>query len=493
MRGKVLGLVKSNFRVFVIVGVFALLGTLAIVFSRAATPAVDTEAENGVVQGNARKVTGSGAANASGGGMVQFTASSQTGLSYFVDCLSGSDANSGLTQAAAWKTIAKANTAQLNPGDTLRLKKGCIWAEALVAGWSGTSEKPILISDYGSGAAPHIRLSGAVASATAVKVTGSYQIIENILVSFTAPTATVQYNPTCMQPIASLYGVRFMVGSHLNTLRTSEIKDSMAGVSLAKGSYSNIVTGNHVHHNGIMQDSGGDLGAWGILVNGNNQEISWNDIHDNVAQCVHQDIGKYGSNSIELFEGDNNIIHHNYAHQDRVFSEIGSTKNGADIATGNTYAYNIFVSNMTDSRFIVTRGNGVKFGPVNDTYLTHNSVFLTGGGSLGVSCGACTDTILRADSNIFWAEDKALTASGSFSNQNNIYYSSDGTPNIAGITVAPQWKVNPQFVDAPGGNLRLKSTSPARDSGLLDNRFTLDYDHRIVPAGAAADIGAFEY
>src|SRR5689334_3513936 len=44
---------------------------------------------------------------------------------YYVDCTGGNDANSGTSESAAWKSLAKARAAVLLPGDRLLFRRGC--------------------------------------------------------------------------------------------------------------------------------------------------------------------------------------------------------------------------------------------------------------------------------------------------------------------------------------------------------------------------------
>lgn len=53
---------------------------------------------------------------------------SYTSIAYYVDQTLGNDANSG-TILSPWKTLAKAKTAVLSPGDALLLKCGETWRE----------------------------------------------------------------------------------------------------------------------------------------------------------------------------------------------------------------------------------------------------------------------------------------------------------------------------------------------------------------------------
>src|SRR5262249_266938 len=73
---------------------------------------------------------------------------------YYVDATSGNDTNDGLSQATAWKTVAKVNGSTFNPGDSILFKRGGIWNESLVPPSSGSSGNPITFDAYGTGEAP---------------------------------------------------------------------------------------------------------------------------------------------------------------------------------------------------------------------------------------------------------------------------------------------------------------------------------------------------
>jgi hypothetical protein len=53
---------------------------------------------------------------------------------YYVDAASGSDTNSGTSESAAWKTIAKVSGISFAPGDRILFKRGGIWREELQLG-----------------------------------------------------------------------------------------------------------------------------------------------------------------------------------------------------------------------------------------------------------------------------------------------------------------------------------------------------------------------
>ncbi len=94
---------------------------------------------------------------------------------YYV-AASGNNNNSGLTEAAAWQTIAKVNSyfSNIAPGDSILFKRGDTFFGSLIIGKSGTNALPIVIDAYGTGAKPVI--SGFINVPTWVSVgNGVYQ------------------------------------------------------------------------------------------------------------------------------------------------------------------------------------------------------------------------------------------------------------------------------------------------------------------------------
>jgi len=99
-----------------------------------------------------------------------------TAKNYYVSA-AGSNSNSGLTPAAAWQTISKVNTAfsGMAAGDSILFKRGDTFWGAIVAGRSGSSGKPIVISAYGTGAKPVI--TGFISASAWINVgAGIYQV-----------------------------------------------------------------------------------------------------------------------------------------------------------------------------------------------------------------------------------------------------------------------------------------------------------------------------
>src|SRR3989344_2919178 len=70
---------------------------------------------------------------------------------YFVDATLGDDdARDGLSEANAWKSVAKVNATAFLPGDSILFKCGETWREQLVVPNSGAAGNPITFGSYGN-------------------------------------------------------------------------------------------------------------------------------------------------------------------------------------------------------------------------------------------------------------------------------------------------------------------------------------------------------
>ncbi|HWR53114.1 MAG TPA: right-handed parallel beta-helix repeat-containing protein [Bryobacteraceae bacterium] len=96
--------------------------------------------------------------------VLALTAPVYGGLTYHVDCASGSDAAAGTAPASAWRTLAKASATTLAPGDSLLLKRGTVCSGALAPRGSGSEGQPIRLGAYGTGPLPVVNGGSAKAA-----------------------------------------------------------------------------------------------------------------------------------------------------------------------------------------------------------------------------------------------------------------------------------------------------------------------------------------
>ena len=79
---------------------------------------------------------------------------------YYIDSVKGNDKNDGKTQSQAFKTLEKANSVNLLPGDKMLFASGSSYDGRLKPLGEGTAEKPIYIGVYGEGKRPIINGRG---------------------------------------------------------------------------------------------------------------------------------------------------------------------------------------------------------------------------------------------------------------------------------------------------------------------------------------------
>jgi hypothetical protein len=250
--------------------------------------------------------------------------------SYYVDCIAGDDGNSGTAATAAWKSLGKAGKADLLPGERLLLKRGCVWAGPLYLSWNGTGSQPIVIDAYGSGYLPIIQNAQYN-----VVVRGTNMLIQNLY----ARGQPQSYDPNCQNQAKGWeIGFRFEPGAAYNTLRYSQATGLTHGVKVVAGAHHLTIVNNVFANNTLMyildgSNHNNDAGANGIVLEGDDNEIAYNQIFGHDA-CSF-DYGRDGS-AIEVYGGQRNKIHHNIAWNNNTFTELGTSR-----SADNTFAYNL--------------------------------------------------------------------------------------------------------------------------------------------------------
>jgi peptidoglycan/xylan/chitin deacetylase (PgdA/CDA1 family) len=197
------------------------------------------------------------------------------GVTYYVDATGGLDTNDGLSEGAAWKTIAKVATQALNAGDQVLFKRGETWAEQLTPGYSGSSGNPIIYGAYGSGQSPII-----AGGAFSIRITSqqylqfNYLILKNSIRVATANEITLNY---CI-----VYGSGTSNGgTYADATTNYRINNSVFASNYMAGIWGNgatttiylknsIVTGNGLNgYSGLKISSGATINYNHNLITGN--------------------------------------------------------------------------------------------------------------------------------------------------------------------------------------------------------------------------------
>ncbi|CAN5170519.1 hypothetical protein BH23CHL1_BH23CHL1_04660 [soil metagenome] len=387
----------------------------------------------------------------------------QAGATYHVDCANGNDKQKGTSPANAWKSLAPVKNANLSAGDALLFKRDCTWEGPLRAKWNGSAAAPIRIGAYGNGALPKF----AHGSSTNVLITGSFQIIEDLQTQHVVGDYK-RIEPDG-QPSDWKIGFNFQDGAHHNTIQRVRTSGHAVGVNFSDNAHHNRVLDSFIGNNfGIWSNA---TAATGVLLHGDSNEIAYNRFENNSAlKRPNQSV------SLEIFNNTRGNIHHNVSY-DRKFAEMGS---GNITSADNVIAYNTHWSNYQPegnakgSLFVVSRGPGCKFGPVKNTMLYNNTVYLSGKNSQGVSAG-CTKgaNVITMKNNIIVAREKGYYLGGGGAEEShNVFWAAGGAPIpnnfLQGQPMSGTSQIaNPQFVDPQGRDLRLKASSPATNAGAL--------------------------
>jgi hypothetical protein len=388
------------------------------------------------------------------------------GPKFFVDCASGNDNAAGTSSTSAWKTVRKANSANLKAGDGLLFKRGCRFEGPLNANWRGTSSAPVFIGAYGDGAAPMIRNG----SPAVVSISGTFQVIDSLEVSADQPGPFGGARKCTSTPQGWRIGFEFNGNASGNTVQRGKASGLTAGVRFGGGSknraIANTLTGNTVMSQNTPDNGDNDSGAWGVLLNADNNEVAFNTFGGNTA--CSEDYAIEGA-SVEVFQASGNLVHHNVSINDSTFTELGGTPDRP--AKNNAFAFNLYAPIQTGGELLVLRGRASKWGGNPGTKFHNNTAYMV---SLGISCSdGCDSSILSARNNIIWSRDNArkgaLWADKQFDEGNNFFWRGDGKPSVAvegGKLAATSKVVNPKFVDVSNLDFRVSPDSPAFNAGV---------------------------
>ncbi|WP_344485182.1 hypothetical protein [Nonomuraea monospora] len=426
--------------------------------------------------------------------VISTPAAAAAPVTYYVDSVSGNDARQGTSEATAWRTLSKANAANLTAGSKLLLRRGGTWAEQLLITESGTQAAPIVVEAYGTGAKPVIKGTDEVAC---VLLSGDHLEVYDLQVG-------VEGAGRCEWSGFSIEG------DH-NFLNRNYITGASAGVFIDEDADYTSINNNEFVNNNVMsvntdasemgeEYSNDDSGAFAILVHGDDSEISWNDIRGSIAPSFDY---VFDGAAVEIFKGSRNRVHHNISVDNDTFTELGTltSANGQtqdpDGTADNVFEYNAIYGDRTRGG-MVTRGPYKEEagspiepnGPVLRTVFRNNSIYLTHEDAEGVVCDAtCTNQHLTMTQNAIYAKKKSVYAPG-VTGAANSYNVLEGDQYQAGDDGVGNFFEDPRF--DPANPLRPLAGSKAIGLGRVAYG-QVDLNGVAVGSGGGIEAGAYEY
>ncbi|MGW3342274.1 hypothetical protein ACWDA3_03155 [Nonomuraea rubra] len=369
---------------------------------------------------------------------IPSTAFASAGTTYYVDSRAGDDAAAGTSAATAWKSLEKLAAAELKPGDTVAVKRGGSFTGPLTLEAGGTAAQPITIKAYGSGALA--RITGSDDDCVVVK--GNHWAISGLHAS-------------------NCRWAGFRLDGDNNELSGIKADRNIAGVFVSPSGSRNTIRDSVLTDNNRMSvnDDGGDndSGAFGVLLNGDDNVVTGNTITGSFAKSA--DYGIDGA-AVEIFNGDRNTVTHNISRNNETFTELGAQK--GKTATGNVFAFNVVTSSRSRGSFLITRGSRHIVGPVKGTIAVHNSVYLPAKDTIGWSChDGCSPSILKLRNNVISVGGVAGWEDGSGADEDGGVYqgrTSKFKPGPKSVVA------DPKFVSRT--DLRLRPGSPALGRGV---------------------------
>ncbi|CAN5753657.1 hypothetical protein BH11GEM1_BH11GEM1_04550 [soil metagenome] len=385
---------------------------------------------------------------------------------YHMDSQTGSDAAEGTTPPTAWRTLDALSGRRFAPGDSILFARGSQFTGGFVLSSSGTTQRPIVLSSYGTGAAPAFtNPTWAVLNGNIIRVLGSHVVISGLYFRDNTNPPTDENSHHDVQKMGAVF---LATRADSNVVRDCEFVRSPVAIKV-KGSY-NLITRNYLHD--ASQQMQKTWGAIAIMIVGPHNEISYNRIERYGFYG-----GAYGSDggAIELdgvddaFDGRDINVHHNISIGNHGFFELA----GRDIDS-ITVAYNL--SDDVD-KFV---GGGA----MKHTRIDHNTVIRTREPNIdrwifwtfypeGTAVEVTNNIfVVPKDFSVFPQTPKPeghhRTGIGIPVRSNNLYFSPAGNPDPGGLPLGPGDVVaDPMFVAPEKGDYRLRPNSAALRGGIV--------------------------
>jgi parallel beta-helix repeat protein len=404
-------------------------------------------------------------------------AASAAGSTYYVSP-TGADGNTGSSNSPL-REIRRA-LVLVHPGDTVRVADGQ-YLGFTASGLHGTAAAPITVAAQGSEAWVQ-RTTDRSDNRDNIFITFSSFLVVDGLNSSNAPRAAVRIDQS---PNITVRNGRF--GPNATWGIFTDFSDDLLiennecfgsqtqhGIYVSNSGDRPVVRGNRCHDNaaaGIHMNAdvsvGGDGTITGALIENN---VVWNN-------------GVLGGSAINMDGVQdsrvcNNLLYGNHATGIALFRI-----DGAQGPRGNLVAHNT-IDQATDARWPLLIGQASGTNVVRNNILHQRNTASVRG---CVLYGSAEDARLTDADRNTWGGNAYVSTNDATSRQTLAAWQASGhEPHTIGSSIAT-------LVVAAPGDYHLKAGSPAIDAGQSLPQVTTDMDWLTRPAGAASDIGAYEW
>lgn len=420
-----------------------------------------------------------------------------TAADYFIDSVNGSDDNDGLSKNKPWKSHGKVESVELAAGDAVHFKKGSAFSGNILISESGTADKPIRLTAYGTGELPKFTNPTTSDSfGNAIVLGGDHIIVENL--HFHDTPGEYVSGMIIMTKLAAL---RIERGADHCIIRNNEFIHTGQGI-MSAGEHT-LITENYLDgpSYALWRTSRSSWGPMGIHLNIGNQEVSYNTIKNfgtkdspwgSDGGAIEIDCGRYHKKNI--------YIHHNYSEGNAGFIESSWDYDWPRYRQ-EIYDWRVSFNVCYDGQswlFMLAPCTGIYFD--NNTIVRYNGF------------GRAQNAVARVD--VRGGKPVGLPSGIHFRNNLFIYTSSPYTGNRSGGALktanwyskykSPETQYkgdsgqagsgDPGLVDVQNQDYHLKADSPLRGKGInLSELYESDFDGHPLPKTGNWDIGAIQY
>lgn len=279
---------------------------------------------------------------------------------YYVDAMSGNNANNGLTTETAWQNATKINSTTFTAGDQLLFKRGQVHTGTFqFHNDSGVSGNPIIVGAYGTGANPILDGASSSVRTLDLRNSASYITFQNLAIRGATTAQVFLFTGTFTGLTFQDIDIASTTGFSINGNATT------TGMLLSDITFHNTTGVAYEHNNKAINDTFQNITSTGGLIRIGESAAATSTIHmSNVSVSNTPSAGLYfrklSNSSFEDVTIVNTQLTVNIGIENTTLRNIvqsGGPGYGLNFNTG--YIHNVSITNATTTN---NTFDGVNFG-----------------------------------------------------------------------------------------------------------------------------------